>query len=1205
MRKILSFIILLGLVGAAAAQDPNPQTSWSSAVLYNSPSLYLNYNDPTSAFKDQVSGNTFVGTQTVQGVASAGTHCISGNNSASSMSCTLSVSATDTLVVIVSGTVSSVVDSGGSTPVLIATEPTASAYYFANVSAGSHTITVTLTTVQSYISMLAVDVVGAAISSPLDTYVYNVQTTSTNSVTSGSLTTSTAGDLLVGMMAGNGAGGTWSAGSPAFSLFPIFYTDEVGGTYAAGTPGSYTFNATSSVALGWDTWLVAIKAHLVTDTSGTVTTQQPGFDATNNANYSASFPYNGWTAAPNTTLGAIDWTSPFSIMVQVDRLNWNRTGTLVLASKGDTSGSTNYWKLYLQMSGTNSQLCFNQFGIGPINAPSGQINAGVSTCTSVGDVMPNGYNYNIVVENPGTGNSYAGAIYIDGISQSLSVGGIGNTNRFGYATIALSGTTSGYANPTWFSNNGTGGPNCNVFGQAVATSGVLSLNNPISGQAPNGFYSADYGCTSTPTLTFNFSQTSPVSYGGVSGTPTSTSSTTATSVTIGVGSGVVAGSALIVQGLPPSTTGVTDSGGATCTLVSGASGLDTLIYVCPNVAAGTHTLTATYASGAAFQTINTVAVAGADHTSPVDTAIYATGTGTAVNVGPITTASAGEMLVSTAGTSIGNSWYTYQPWYNGSGNNYTYSYLAAPTVGSQPAFVTAAGSSAAWTASIVAIKPLITTYAPTGTGATLTAAMSGASMNDTTHPLLAPGSLNADAYYGIAGTNSAAPGTYIDEFAIFPSVLNFTQVSSLFYHTKLYQSVLYPEGVSPKYVIFDEDGCGDEDNFWALQAVIAAQNVGLIHLVAVIQESATDATSAAIYRNMLDQAGLANIPVGLGTSSYGCSLQQQQAAQLYNASVPITTASYPSATTVYRTAFAQFPNTALNIFLAATQDSIAAFMASPADGISSLTGLQMWNNDATLGAGLYMQGGGCTPTIPPASPACTGSGGWQSNGISMQYIVNNKGSMPFYWMGGTPSNTGPGPLYTRNAYDPMYQFAYVYGTDIRAGWDSLALSYIISPFFSGGIMVGYSSGGTGYANQTLFTSSGGGPNCHVTGYMTAASGVPNGVTDLQGNSATVQASSFAQTGIGYGCTSVPTLTLVSPTGTGATLTGYMTTFCGTETVTGTGPYTDSFSSATCSGSYIVLQNFNAHDSNGFQPFTGVFNSFIDPPPNGAPRKLAQ
>jgi hypothetical protein len=26
---------------------------------------------------------------------------------------------------------------------------------------------------------------------------------------------------------------------------------------------------------------------------------------------------------------------PWSMMVQVDRLNWNRTGTLVLASKGD------------------------------------------------------------------------------------------------------------------------------------------------------------------------------------------------------------------------------------------------------------------------------------------------------------------------------------------------------------------------------------------------------------------------------------------------------------------------------------------------------------------------------------------------------------------------------------------------------------------------------------------------------------------------------------------------------------------------------------------------------------------------------------------------------------------------------------------------------------------------------------------------------
>lgn len=533
MRKLIHTVIVWCLLcGAAFGQAVNPQNTFSNAVNINQPSLWLNYNDPTSAFKDQVSGNTFVGTQTVQGVASAGTHCISGNNSASSMSCTLSVSATDTLVVIVFGTVSSVVDSGGSTPVLIATESETSAYYFANVSAGSHTITVTLTTVQSYISMQVVDVVGAATSSPLDTYVYNVQTTSTKSVTSGSLTTSTAGDLLVGMMAGNGVGGTWSAGGPAFSLFPIFYTDEVGGTYVAGVPGSYSFNATSSVALGWNTWLVAIKAHLVTDTSGTVTTQQPGFDATNNANYSAAFPYNGFTAAPNNTLGgSMEWKTPWTMLNHIDRLNWDRTGTLVLASKGDLQGcvyasagtctsSGSWWKLVVQPNTYNanaSQLCFERNGTGA----AGQAQQVVCTDANY-DAMPNGFNYDIVVEDSGTGQPGALTMWINGSQVGTSLPGsstsLSYANGFGSVALAVTAGGSGYAATTNFTSTG-GGANCVVTGTATATSGVIT--SIVSG---TGYINA--GCTSNPTIVL----TSPTGTGATftaTSAPMSMNSTTA------------------------------------------------------------------------------------------------------------------------------------------------------------------------------------------------------------------------------------------------------------------------------------------------------------------------------------------------------------------------------------------------------------------------------------------------------------------------------------------------------------------------------------------------------------------------------------------------------------------------------------------------------------------------------------------------------
>ena len=61
----------------------------------------------------------------------------------------------------------------------------------------------------------------------------------------------------------------------------------------------------------------------------------------------------------------MEWNTPWSLMVQVDNLQWTRTGTLVLASKGDLA-SGNWWELYLHMTANTkgdagvqlSQLCF-------------------------------------------------------------------------------------------------------------------------------------------------------------------------------------------------------------------------------------------------------------------------------------------------------------------------------------------------------------------------------------------------------------------------------------------------------------------------------------------------------------------------------------------------------------------------------------------------------------------------------------------------------------------------------------------------------------------------------------------------------------------------------------------------------------------------------------------------------------------------------
>ena len=87
-------------------------------------------------------------------------------------------------------------------------------------------------------------------------------------------------------------------------------------------------------------------------------------------------------------------------------------------------------------------------------------------------------------------------------------------------------------------------------------------------------------------------------------------------------------------------------------------------------------------------------------------------------------------------------------------------------------------------------------------------------------------------------------------------------------------------------------------------------------------------------------------------------------------------------------------------------------------------------------------------------------------------------------------------------------------------------------------------------------------------------------------------------GLGFGCTSAPTLVLTSPTGTGVTLTAYLAKVCGTASFSGS-PLVQSFTTGTCSNHYVSPMSVTANQ--GQTPiFQWFLNSLIDPPPNGRP-----
>ena len=779
--------------------------------------------------------------------------------------------------------------------------------------------------------------------------------------------------------------------------------------------------------------------NFVPSSTGTILPGQAGFDNTQPNNTAAAFSYNAYAYAPNDAVGDFEWSQPASILFHVDRLNWARSGTKVLLSKGNTNGNSHpFWQLYVTMNGAYANFCVEFNGSGGIAAPNIEQE---TTCTAAAVDEPNGYNYDIVVTNDGTGqpNTNGLQLYVNGLSSGNRYINAGGSYAFGGVTVTVGGSGTGYASTTPFNSVG-GGTNCTVYGTLNANSGVPTTASLT--------FTKNYGCTSLPTIAL-------VPYVvTLSGSGTGYANSTAFTSTGGGTGCSITGTMTSSGGLPASVSIATDTNGCTSA--------PTIVLTSP------------------------------------------TGTGA-----------------------------------------------------------------------------VLTATAPTGTGVTLTPTMFGAAMSSASMaPLYVSGYWNGTAGNG-SSTVTTDPPVLVDEVAVFPSSLTQTQIQSLFYQTKFYQMLLKAIPSTPYKLIFDNDGCADSDNLYALAVTIGAQRIGYISLAGVV-DTASSGVSDAMYRQMLDQAGLAHIPVSV-PSQFGVSgaLCTAANANTYNAATPQVTTAYPTASSMYRTIFAANPTTPVYVMLAGSFRGVSDLMQSAADSISSLTGAQLVAQNAANGGAIYAQGLGCCGAI-------TGDNSLE-DWVAGQYVVSHNGAMPIYWYGGIPQSSGPGVLSTRNAKDPLFLFATTAGSDTRQAYDSLPTASFVSSLFAGGVTVAIGGSGTGYANSTAFTSTGGGATCVVTGTMVSVSGVPSSITYTAGGT---------YVGLGSGCTSAPTIVLTAPTGTGVTLTATPTMICGTYTITGAGA--GNTTSATCSQHYFLPYSFAGATSNT-PLMTWFLNSLIDPPPNGAPR----
>jgi hypothetical protein len=151
--------------------------------------------------------------------------------------------------------------------------------------------------------------------------------------------------------------------------------------------------------------------------------------------------------------------------------------------------------------------------------------------------------------------------------------------------------------------------------------------------------------------------------------------------------------------------------------------------------------------------------------------------------------------------------------------------------------------------------PSIALVGATGSGVTLAVALLNTSIVSDD-----PWYLNGDAAGVMASFMPDAPGTRtVYDFAIIPGVTPPSMAQDLALYSNAAQTGLAGVCANRPNVIVVNDGDGDWDNWGLVAAAVAAHRLGCINLVGV--EDNQGGTSASWYRQALDQAGLAHVPV--------------------------------------------------------------------------------------------------------------------------------------------------------------------------------------------------------------------------------------------------------------------------------------------------------------------------------------------------------
>lgn len=337
------------------------------------------------------------------------------------------------------------------------------------------------------------------------------------------------------------------------------------------------------------------------------------------------------------------------------------------------------------------------------------------------------------------------------------------------------------------------------------------------------------------------------------------------------------------------------------------------------------------------------------------------------------------------------------------------------------------------------------------------------SMATSNYPLY----LNGDStnYIATQGANvhNSQP-TVLQAFAMGHGTLSQATIQSLVVHDRFAEQTLPAPPSTPETIIWDNDGCQDTDNLNALAMAIRLHQLGYIRLALVNSTDWSD-LGASIYRQMLDQGGLHQVPVsasqgtwpGLMPSGNGVCTAANLAA--YNATY-LPRSRQTTDVTGYRTALAAATDDSVQIVLGGAMRGIYDLLLSQPDAISQMNGAQLFAAKVTA---IHMSANVGSPADINLAEDPTGA----------MYVLAHT-AVPIYFYGTKVSfgDTGPGANLTRLQQYPFVASLEYVKALTRGSWDlwpllgPVDLNLFWNPGTPGTVSGVNAQGGTSFSTST-------------------------------------------------------------------------------------------------------------------------------------------